>query len=154
MRPPPHVHAPRPPTPHPGQVIELLAAGTLATQTLVLAASLLQQPESQASAVAAAPVGPAASASAAAATALRPRGWLGALRQLLPADGTEARALAVLVLTRFVALPLATISALQALVAGAGGGSRVWAGSALCGAAGHAPTAGVLLAVSLKDCAA
>lgn len=100
------------------QVIELLAAGTLATQTLVLAASLLQQPESQASAAAAAPVGPAASATAAAATALRPRGWLGALRQLLPTDGTEARALAVLVLTRFVALPLVTISALQALVAG------------------------------------
>ncbi|KAL4451371.1 hypothetical protein ABPG77_009443 [Micractinium sp. CCAP 211/92] len=100
------------------EVIELLAAGTLATQTLVLAASLLQQPESRASAAAAAPVGPAASASAAAATALRPRGWLGALRQLLPSDGTEARALAVLVLTRFVVLPLATISALQALVAG------------------------------------
>ncbi|KAL4420711.1 hypothetical protein ABPG75_010367 [Micractinium tetrahymenae] len=100
------------------EVIELLAAGTLATQTLVLAASLLQQPESQASAAAAAPVGPAASATAAAATALRPRGWLGALRQLLPSDGTEARALAVLVLTRFVALPLATIAALQALVAG------------------------------------
>lgn len=110
------------------QVIELLAAGTLATQTLVLAASLLQQPESRASAAAAAPVGPAASASAAAATALRPRGWLGALRQLLPSDGTEARALAVLVLTRFVVLPLATISALQALVAGECGGSGVWAG--------------------------
>lgn len=96
------------------QVIELLAAGTLATQTLVLASSLLQQPEGTGAAAA---VGPA-SAGAAAATARHRRGWLGSLKQLMPSNAAEGRALAVLSVTRFLVLPLSTIACLQALVAG------------------------------------
>ena len=97
------------------QVIELLAAGTLATQTLVLASSLLQQPEGTGAAAA---VGPASAATAAAATARHRRGWLGSLKQLMPSNAAEGRALAVLSVTRFLVLPLSTIACLQALVAG------------------------------------
>lgn len=97
------------------EVVELLAQGTLAIQTLALGASLLQQPEAR---VAAASVGPASVATAAAAGARHRRGWLGALKQLLPADSAEGRALAILALTRFLLVPLATVGALQALVAG------------------------------------
>ncbi|PRW21016.1 auxin efflux carrier family [Chlorella sorokiniana] len=102
------------------EVIELLAAGTLATQTLVLAASLLQQPETPAApALAAVSVGPASAATAASAASLGRRGWLSALRQqLLPSDSMEARALLVLALTRFLLVPLATMACLQALAAG------------------------------------
>ena len=91
----------------------------------MLAASLLQQPEVPAApALAAASVGPASAATAASAASLARRGWLGALRhQLLPADGTEARALAVLALTRFLLVPMATIACLQALAAGGRAGT-------------------------------
>jgi hypothetical protein len=102
-------------------VVELLAQGTLASQTLVLAASLLQQPEAP---PAAASVGPAASATAAAVARSR-LGWMGGLKQLLPSDGTEARALAILSLTRFLLLPLASIACLQALLAGEAGAPRL-----------------------------
>lgn len=102
------------------EVVELLAAGTLAIQTLVLAASLLQQPEAPATPAAlAASVGPAAAATAAGAAGLHRRSWLSAAKQaLLPENAAEARALAVLVLTRFLLVPLATIAALQGLAAG------------------------------------
>ncbi|KAL4855619.1 hypothetical protein ACK3TF_003943 [Chlorella vulgaris] len=97
------------------EVIELLAQGTLAVQTLVLASSLLQQPAGR---VAAINVGPASAATAAAAASRHRRGWLGALKQLLPSDSVEARSLAILSFTRFLLLPLATLGCLQALASG------------------------------------
>ena len=63
-------------------------------------------------------MGPASAATAAAATARHRRGWLGSLKQLMPSNAAEGRALAVLSVTRFLVLPLSTIACLQALVAG------------------------------------
>ena len=101
-------------------MIELLAAGTLATQTLVLAASLLQQPEKPLGSPGS--VGPAVAATAASAASLQRRGWLSGLKhQLLPSDSAEGRALAVLSLTRFLLVPLAMVALLQTLAAGAAG---------------------------------
>lgn len=92
------------------EVVELMAGGALAVQTLVLASSLLQSSEDDSKAG----QGPAA----AAAQLPRRRGWLAAARAaLLPTDGVEARALAVLSLTRFLLLPLSTLGVLWAAAA-------------------------------------
>jgi hypothetical protein len=114
------------------QVIELLAQGTLAVQTLVLASSLLQQPAGR---VAAINVGPASAATAASAASRHRRGWLGALKQLLPSDSVEARSLAILSFTRFLLLPLATLGCLQALASGGGTHAACWQ----CGVAPNTP---------------
>lgn len=77
------------------EVIEMLAAGTLATQTLVLASSLLQQSAPSSDATRHIP-----------ALNGRSRGWFrDAWAALAPADAIEARALAVLSLVRFVLVP-------------------------------------------------
>ena len=99
------------------EVVELLAAGTLATQTLVLASSLLQRPLAGGVGTPRTPMGPAAAAVEAAAAA-RPRSWLAlAAAALLPTDAAEARGLAALAAVRFVLLPCTTIFALQWLAA-------------------------------------
>ncbi|GAB4819750.1 hypothetical protein N2152v2_006796 [Parachlorella kessleri] len=113
---------------HALEVVELLAQGTLAVQTLVLAASLLQQQSS------AFPAGFGTASSISNQAFLPPgngaggangssssssglgRGVLRAVKQaLLPADGVEERALAVLSLTRFVLVPLGTLGLLWCL---------------------------------------
>jgi predicted permease len=86
------------------ETVELLAGGTLAVQTLVLASSLLQPAE----------LAPGAPAPAPRAH----RSWLGAARALLlPADAAEARALAVLAAARFVLVPLTCVALFRAAAA-------------------------------------
>jgi predicted permease len=89
------------------EVVELLAGGTLAMQTLVLASSLLQRPEGPGAPLAAAPGGGGGGRGGG-------RGWLAAVRAALaPADAAEARALAVLSAVRFVLLPVSAVLAFR-----------------------------------------
>ena len=86
------------------EVVQLLAQATLAVQTIVLASSLLQQTEGE--------------REGAAPSAPRPRhrSWLAAAAaQLLPQDAMEGRALAVIGLTRFLLLPVATLASMRLL---------------------------------------
>ena len=83
------------------EVIEMLAAGTLATQTLVLASSLLQQSNGGGSGN-----GSGAQQLASISNGGRSQGWLRATwTALAPSDAIEARALAVLSLVRFILVP-------------------------------------------------
>lgn len=83
------------------EVVEMLAAGTLAMQTLVLASSLLQRPEGAPST---APLAQEDGAQAPRAGLLKT-----IARALLPSSPTEARALAVLSAVRFVLLPVCCV---------------------------------------------
>lgn len=85
-------------------VVKMLAGGALAGQSVVLAASLLQQSE--------------AGSDAAAAAAVPQHGggaWGAAKRLLAPGSVAEARVLATVSLTRFLLLPLLTLSGVWAL---------------------------------------
>eukprot|EP00887_Chlorella_sp_A99_P007237 scaffold2.g7237.t1 len=92
------------------EVVRLLAESATPIGTIVLASSLLQRPADGAAGAGAPP------AVAPPPPARRRRGWLGAAAALLlPADGVEARALAVIALARFLLLPLATLSTMRLL---------------------------------------
>jgi predicted permease len=93
------------------EVIEMLAAGTLAIQTLVLASSLLQPAPATTAAASTTTTNnlhssndPSSDASAAGSGMLRAL-W----KALAPSDATEARALAVLSLVRFFLVPTTAI---------------------------------------------
>ncbi len=98
------------------ELVELLAAGGLATQTLVLASSLLQRSEGSGEAADDGGMGGAGSSSSGGGGGGGGGSggfWSAARRLLLPADALEARALGVLCLTRFLIVPAAMLAALR-----------------------------------------
>ena len=85
-------------------VVRMLAGGTLAAQTLVLSASLLQRPEGEAPA-------PVVAGGGAGGGRGGGGGLAAAARFLLPASALEARALGVVAAVRFLVLPALTVAA-------------------------------------------